>query len=171
MTCIMLVDDDEQVTSALIRIMRKKHKDWTFHAFNDPTEALSALKTGDYQVIVSDYCMNPINGVVFLIDSKVFQRDAIRIILSAQSQLQCAIDAINNADIFRYIEKPVKASLLIDAIEEGLQLRAVTLENEELACLVRRQRKELQRTKKFIDDYIGTNTQIKLSSLTDKDKN
>jgi DNA-binding NtrC family response regulator len=155
MNHIMFVDDDSSVTDALQRRIRKQRKQWEIDIYSCPLEALEALKVGDYEVIVSDYCMAPINGVVFLIESKVFARDAIRIVLSGQRQLDNAIQSINEAEIYRYFEKPIDVNELVYSIDQALHHRNILIENERLANEVRRQRNELTKQKRFIESYLN----------------
>lgn len=147
---IMLVDDDVAITEALRRVIRKRREDWIIETFADPEKALRALRVGRYNVIVSDYCMTPINGAVFLKESRVFQRDAMRIVLSGQAQVEGIISAINEAEIYRYVTKPVNTDELIAAIEQALSYQTVLMDNERLANMVRRQKAELKRARQLL---------------------
>lgn len=137
MAKIMLVDDEENVLNGIMRFLRKK-EGWQASTFTDPTEALKALKTGDYDVIISDYRMPTMDGALFLHETLVFQPDAIRIVLSGKTDFDGLVNFINETGIYKFIHKPVNVNQLIDTIELALQDQALRRENEQLGLSMKR---------------------------------
>jgi len=105
---IMLVDDESNVTNALRRTLTRslQGKAVDIETFDDPRQALARAGEVDFSVVVSDYRMPPMDGVEFLKRFRVIQPDAIRLILSASSDVEALLAAINEAGAFRYILKP-----------------------------------------------------------------
>jgi two-component system, probable response regulator PhcQ len=105
---IMLVDDESNVTNALRRTLARslQGEDCAIEVFNDPRQALERAGEVDFTLVISDYRMPPMDGVVFLKQFRIVQPDAIRLILSASSDVAGLLAAINEAEIFRYIMKP-----------------------------------------------------------------
>ena len=134
---VILVDDDQHLLDAVCRTMRRHEPDWKVVTYTDPEAALKDLKQCNYNVIVSDVDMGPINGVTFLRDSRIFNRDAMRIILSGKGENQTVIEAINEGGIFRYLTKPILARELIATINLAINFQNYQLENERLAGMVR----------------------------------
>ncbi len=161
MAHIMLVDDEPSVTEALKRSIKKAHKDWEVDTFSDPEVALTQLRSKSYHVIISDYKMGAVNGVTFLSESKIFQKKAKRIILSGQQDTEALISAINSAEIYRYLCKPVESSEIILAIEHALLYQNIENENEHLIDKVRQLEEDKKNHEKKLHQISQMNSKIK----------
>lgn len=140
---IQLVDDEPHVLSALQRVLRP-HR-WEVHAFDDVQEALEALTQHDYAVIVSDYKMPHLDGVTYLQFAKQRQPHAMRMVLSAHGDRQSMMQAINQAEIYRFLSKPWEDYEIETAIRAAIDLYQLRHENQRLLEQVRRQGDALQR--------------------------
>ena len=85
------------------------------------------------------------NGVDFLVGTKEHNPHSMRVILSGSTDFDGLMEAINKAEIYRFISKPVDAHELIDTIKQALQLYELLNENRVLAEKVRAQKLELDR--------------------------
>ncbi len=109
---LFLVDDDPQVLRALARDVRVKYKlECRTLSTDDAREALESLKelkrTGEeVAIFISDQRMPQMTGVEFLEASKEFYPDAKRMLLTAYSDIDTAIAAINEVDLDYYLLKP-----------------------------------------------------------------
>lgn len=109
---ILLVDDDPQVLRALARDMRARYKkDYRIMSTDDPEEALASLKelkraAEEIALIVSDQRMPKLSGVELLERSKEYFPEAKRMLLTAYSDIETAIRAINEVDLDYYLLKP-----------------------------------------------------------------
>lgn len=119
---IMLVDDESNVTSALRRTLTRSLQGESFEieTFDDPRLALERAGEVDVSLVVSDYRMPPMDGVEFLKRFRIIQPDAIRLILSASSDVDALLAAINEAGAFRYILKPWDDTDLACVVREAL---------------------------------------------------
>lgn len=149
---LMMVDDEENVLSALQRVCRGQ-KQWEIEIYNDPEAALSRAQTANFDLFLSDYRMPQMNGVQFLSEVKELQPDAMRLILSGQTDHEGLMAAINEAQIYRFIDKPWQEHDLLTTLQQALSLRDVLLENRILANQVREQQKELEQRKLALDKY------------------
>jgi DNA-binding NtrC family response regulator len=117
---ILLLDDEINVLHALSRQLRNCFTgiDLQIEIFTDPEQAL--LRSGEtaFDVVISDYRMPAINGVDFLKTMKGIQPDAVRLVLSASTEFDAIMNAVNQAEVFRYIAKPWQEAEL----QESLQL-------------------------------------------------
>ena len=114
---ILLVDDEPSIINALKRLLyRFGYKVMTAYSGK---EGLKLLEEHRCSVVISDMRMPEMNGGAFL--KKVAQRwpDTVRMLLTGYSDPKDAIDAINTAGIFRYINKPWCDSDIIDAVKEA----------------------------------------------------
>ena len=119
---IMLVDDESNVTSALRRTLTRSLQGESFEieTFDDPRLALERAGELDFSLVISDYRMPPMDGVEFLKRFRIMQPDAVRLILSASSDVDALLAAINQAGAFRYILKPWDSLDLVCIVREAL---------------------------------------------------
>ena len=114
---IQLVDDDKNTLSALGRLLR--NKEWQLDFFYDVREALESLSIKDYDLIISDYRMPLLDGISYLEWARKKQPKAVRIVLTAYQEKDIILQAINKAEVFRFITKPWKNEDLITTINDA----------------------------------------------------
>ena len=105
---ILLVDDEANVLSALQRALRRflPEAEVEIHACQDPELALLRCAETHFDVVMSDYRMPGLTGGDFLQMVKTLQPDAVRLVLSASNDIGEVMDAINRAEVYRYLAKP-----------------------------------------------------------------
>jgi DNA-binding NtrC family response regulator len=110
----MLVDDEVLVLRALQRTMRPlfQGEDVRLETFSDPELALLRCGEVSFDLVMSDYRMPGLNGAEFLQFVKRLQPDAVRVVLSASTDFAEVSNAINRAEVFRYVAKPWAAQEL-----------------------------------------------------------
>jgi len=136
---ILLVDDESNVLKAISRLLR----DYDITAITSPEEALLIASKTNFDVVISDYRMPGMNGVEFLIQLMKIQPDSIRMILTGYADLESAQTAINEAGVYRFINKPWNNIEITNAVKTGLELKLMTEENIRLANQVRDQQLQL----------------------------
>jgi len=117
---VLLVDDEEMVLNS-IRGFFELETDYNLFTSTNPTEAISILVDTPMNVIISDYLMPDMNGIEFLIEAKNKQPKATRIMLTGYADKENAIRAINEADIYQYIEKPWDNDQLLIVIKNAIE--------------------------------------------------
>jgi len=145
MPCLLIVDDEPNVLSALRRLCQNAAilpaiPDPSITTFASPVEALKYIGAHPVDLVISDYRMPDMDGAAFLARVKEQQPDAARIIMSACSDIDGIVRAVNHAGIFRFVSKPWSDPDLKAAILEVLAHRNLLLENRRLADEVRAQR-------------------------------
>jgi signal transduction histidine kinase len=128
------VDDDQDNLTAVEAIL-----DDDFHVtcFRSANEALAYLKSDpDFAIILSDQRMPEMNGVDFLEETLKVNPKPIRILFTGYSDFESAIEAINRAQIYRYLTKPWAPTDLILTLNEAYQKYKMSnelkLKNEQL---------------------------------------
>jgi two-component system probable response regulator PhcQ len=145
MTRILIVDDEDNVLQSLQRSMRQlaKDKNLMIETTSSAIAAIKRLREASFAVVISDFNMPEMSGVDFLKLTKAIQPDAIRLMLSASSDFKTLLDAINEAEVFRYLEKPWNVPDLEDILNLALQQHEQILAERHLADQSRLQTGEL----------------------------
>jgi len=75
------------------------------------------LEARPAEVIVSDMRMPGMDGAAFLKASRAVAPHAVRVLLTGESDVSAAIAAVNEGQIFRFLEKPCPPALLTSVVE------------------------------------------------------
>ncbi len=140
----LVVDDEEIVLVALRETLRQLGLDVT--ATTDPVEALTVLRSQPFSLIVSDHQMPRLTGLELLLEARQIQPRASRILVTAVLNVGTVIEAINRAEICRFLLKPWQREELVAALDAGLDRfdrlatlhRRIDLLEEENASLKRK---------------------------------
>lgn len=126
---VLLVDDDLNILQAYARTLRSSFKVTTT---NNGTDGLAILQQeGPFAVVVSDYRMPEMDGIQFLTQAKKIVPDTVRIMLSGQADLSVSIQAVNEGNIFRFLNKPCPTEQFINVLSAAIeQYRLVVSERE-----------------------------------------
>ena len=157
---ILVLDDEENIVNSIKRCLRKV-SDWNVETFTTGAEALQNARSFSFDLFISDFRMPEMNGVEFLSEAKKIQPNAARIILSGYTDLEALVGAINEAEIFRFINKPWNDYELILTIEQALKYKDILTENKYLADQVRQQNDKLN-----IADQIFTKLEKESPGIT-----
>lgn len=143
---VLVLDDEVNVLHALQRTLRQvfTDKEFRIEIFSDPEQALLRVGEISFDIIVSDYWMPGINGIDFLKTVKSIQPDAVRLILSASTEFSTVMEAINQAEVFRFIPKPWSQEELKKIFLLAIERRDKALEERRLADELRMKRGELE---------------------------
>ena len=98
----VLYVDDEEISRYLSKfVLEKQAPDMSIIALSSPVEAMVYLKLNPVDVVVSDYYMEPVDGLSFLVMVRQHYTSLPFIMLTAQSKESVAITALNeDADYF-----------------------------------------------------------------------
>lgn len=122
---ILLVDDEMNVLHALQRGLRQifMEDEIIIEICTDPIEAANKLGVTEYDCVISDFRMPRMDGIDFLRIAKEIQPDTVRIMLSASTESQTVVEAVNEAEVFRYLTKPWDALELSEKIRSAFAHR------------------------------------------------
>jgi CheY-like chemotaxis protein len=113
-TEILCVDDDPQVLEGLYFYLRRHY---TVHQATSGAKALEQLRSlKNIAVIVSDMRMPDMDGAQFLALSRPISPNSVRLLLTGYADVQSAIAAVNDGQIFRFISKPCSAPDMLVAL-------------------------------------------------------
>jgi DNA-binding NtrC family response regulator len=139
---IMIIDDEENILSSLNRVL-KKEKDFEVVSHTNPHAALAVANREEFHLFLSDYRMPSMDGVELLTRTKTFNPHAMRLIISGAADFNALISAINQAEIYRFIPKPIQVQELLQTLKQALHTHDLIQENRRLSSLVLKQQNEL----------------------------
>jgi len=116
---ILFVDDEKLILQAIKRQMRKQFAVST--ALGGKAGLQMIEENGPYAVVVADMNMPGMNGIEFLLAVQQQAPKTVRIMLTRTANQRTAIDAINQGNIFRFLNKPCPIEDLKHAVTAGIE--------------------------------------------------
>lgn len=124
---VLCVDDEQNVLEGLTLNLRRRFDATT--ALGGPAALEAIQRDGAPAVVVSDMRMPGMNGATFLARVRDVAPDTVRILLTGQADIDSAIAAVNEGQIFRFLTKPCPPPDLLAAIAAAVeQHRLITSE-------------------------------------------
>ena len=165
---LLIVDDEQPVLNALNRSLRREFD--VLLSLSGPA-ALQILREQEVMVVLVDQRMPDMTGVAFLKKAQEIQPDSVRVMLTGYSDIDAIVHAINECQIFYYLQKPwepetLKMILLRAAekylfIQENRELtRKLNLANQQLQAENIILKQEVEKHYSF-DNIIGESAAIK----------
>jgi len=126
---VLCVDDDPRILQGLHRRLRKR---FDLRVATGPEEGLEAVASeGPFAVVVSDMRMPGMDGVQFLGRVQESAPDTVRVMLTGNTDLQTAMEAVNEGNVYRFLTKPCEPEDLARTIDAGIaQYRLIVSERE-----------------------------------------
>ncbi len=142
---ILCVDDETSVLSALRILLSDtlegKHTIEIAESGEEALEVCEELKREglEISVIISDFIMPGMNGDELLVRLHTISSNTVKIMLTGQSDIQGVKRAINEANLYRFLEKPFDNSDLMLTVKSALEAyhreRELELRNRELETI------------------------------------
>jgi two-component system cell cycle response regulator len=116
---ILLVDDDTNLLNGYNRNLRKQ---FDVNIADSGEKALKLLEAEEsFAVIMADQRMPGMDGVTLLRHANNLYQDTVRIMLSGYADVDTALAAVNEGQIFRFLVKPYPMEDLKIILEHGVQ--------------------------------------------------
>jgi signal transduction histidine kinase len=145
---ILYVDDEESNLRIFRDTFRRK-----FNVFTaiSAKEGIKLLETEKIDLILSDQRMPEMSGIEFLKYTFEKYPETNRILVTGYSDINAVENAINQARVFQYVQKPWEEKSLLSTIEDALRIYHLEKENvrqkEELMVAKRKaEESDLQKT-------------------------
>ncbi len=101
---ILIVDDEELILKSIFRVLRNDN--YQILTAQSGEEGLAVLKDCEVQLVISDQQMPGMNGLEFLKHVKIDYPQVLTIMLTGHAEIEIAMDAINDAGVYKFILKP-----------------------------------------------------------------
>lgn len=127
---LLLVDDEDNVLNALVRVLRKDG--YTLYTAKSVAQAFEILAENPIEVVLSDQRMPEQNGTVFLSEVKRTYPNTVRLMLSGYTEVGAVTEAINEGAIYKFLTKPWDDGQLRANIREAFQRFEIEAQNQRL---------------------------------------
>ena len=162
---IIFIDDEESILSAFRRLLRREPYDVL--VTSSPEQVFDWVKQNTISVVISDQRMPVMEGVAVLSRVRELSPDTVRVMLTGYADMQAAVDAINNGNVYRFLAKPWNEIELKGAIKQAEEQFSLILENRRLQTLTIHQNDQLFRMNEELEKRVDARTQ-EVQSLNQK---
>jgi response regulator RpfG family c-di-GMP phosphodiesterase len=127
---VLFVDDEPNILSGYERQLRKQ---FHIHTASGGDAGLQTIaEKGPFAVVVSDFRMPQMNGIQFLSRVREIAPDTVRMMLTGYAEINAAIGAINEGNVFRFLTKPCDTVDLTNAVFEAIRQYHLIIAEREL---------------------------------------
>jgi len=138
---VLIVDDEPESLDLLRRTLRSR---WRVLAAASGPEGLGLLAAEPVTVVVADQRMPMMSGLAFLEQAARSFPHVQRILLTAYTEVEGLIEAINRAAVFGYVTKPWHPDDLIRLVERAAEAHRLHQENKALLRDLRERNRRLE---------------------------
>ena len=142
---ILYVDDEISNLKVFRNTFRR---DYNIYIAETAKEGLQILDKEKIDLVLTDQRMPEISGVEFLKKVMIKYPQPSRILITAYTDFDALKDAVNEAKIFQYIQKPWEQKEIQKIIDNALEIYQLRQKNQELTDKLNIQNKELIRLNK-----------------------
>lgn len=116
---VIVVDDDIGILDSISILLKRKNYEYV--GVTNPLDAIELIKKDNFDLLILDFIMQPINGdqVVELI--RKFNKDLYILLLTGHKDLAPPLETMENFDIQCYCEKSDKFDQLMLLIESAIK--------------------------------------------------
>ncbi|HRU70396.1 MAG TPA: sigma-54 dependent transcriptional regulator, partial [Kiritimatiellia bacterium] len=115
---ILIVDDEARILLLLQSLLKANGYDAV--TAKDGSSALETVRNGDYDLVITDLRMSPMDGLTLFKEIKVLRPELPVILLTAYASVETAIEAMKNG-AFDYLSKPFKVDEMLDTVKRAIE--------------------------------------------------
>lgn len=128
---VLFVDDEPAVLDGYSRLLNKHFAIDTAVGGAAGLQKVELRRVDPYAVVVSDLRMPEMDGAGFLARVKAESPDTTRIALTGYADIQMAMNAVNEGEVFRFLTKPCDKEVMSKTLTAAIvQHRLVIAERE-----------------------------------------
>ncbi len=147
---ILIVDDEAAQMRALCDTLGSHGYHPT--GFTDGSEALKALQTTRFELLLADLMMPGMDGIALLQAALKADRELVGIIMTGEGTIATAVEAMKSGAL-DYILKPFKLSAILPVLARARAVRDLRIANAELERSVRQRTLELETANKELEAF------------------
>ncbi len=123
---LLFVDDEPMILDALKRVTRKL--DAEIYTAQSGQEALDLMAKNRIDIIISDINMPNMDGITLLSKVSKISPETIRIILTAYTDIDNTLSAINEGKVWGYLHKPWDNKALLNTLNQVIEFQRSLVE-------------------------------------------
>lgn len=160
---VLAVDDEPGILNSLRRVFHGEQ--FKFYSAVSGKEALELLQgLTDVAVIISDQRMPQMNGAEFLKKAGPLAPDAIKIMLTAYSDFESTINAVNEGGATHFLLKPWNEDQLLNTVRTAIDFYDAKLQNLRKQMIIQTQNRQLA---KNLQEIAEKNAALERLATTD----
>ena len=126
---VLVIDDEPGILESLADLFRRE-----FHvlATGDPDEALAILAAEEVSVVISDQRMPRLSGAQLLTKAASLSPSTIRVLLTAYTDIDTVVEAVNEAKVYSYLSKPWRDEEILELVRTAVETHDLAVEERKL---------------------------------------
>lgn len=161
---ILVVDDEEQVCQLLA--VQLAPYGFSVSSVTDPREAIPAILTGDYQLVLLDVEMPELRGVPLLKELRAQGSDVCVIIMTGFRQTQDEIEEMRK-DAFARLVKPFEPEDLLQHIDRAIRRNALSMPESQVERQIGMRIRALREWRSVTLEQLGGATHLSPALISD----
>lgn len=126
---ILVVDDEIELKNALVDALSAQS--FEVRGFTSGQEALAALRSADFDLLISDLMMPEMDGIELITAALEIDPNLVAIIMTGQGTIQTAVESMQ-AGTVDYVLKPFRLQTLMPILTRAINTRRLRKENLQL---------------------------------------
>lgn len=153
---ILFVDDEALLLEGIKRQLRR---DVDLTTAEGAAVALQILaEQGPFAVVVSDYNMPGMDGIAFLNNVYQLYPQTVLIMLTGRAEMDLVINALHNAHIARFLNKPCPKEILLETLTDGLEQYRLRMSEQLLQAQIQQANSELHKLNTQLESLVEQKT-------------
>lgn len=149
---LLLIDDEVENLNLLRRTFIRDYKVFTA---TDARDAITILEENpDISLVISDQRMASMTGTEFFKHIVNLYPDLIKILLTAYTDIEALVDAINEGKVYKYVTKPWDPEEFKLTVKRAIEVYELSKKNKELVRDLAQKNAELQQMKDYSDERV-----------------
>ena len=142
---VLVVEDDDSFREVILGFLEKPERD--ISAEKDGKEAISALQSHPFDLVISDLVMPGADGMAVLREAKKRNPDCVVILITGYASLDSALQAIRGG-AYDYLRKPFKLDQLEIVVKNACEKISLIRENQWLLQKLKESMEEMKDLRK-----------------------
>lgn len=150
---ILIVDDEARQMKALCDMLGDAGFETA--GFTGSEEALAALQTAKFDLLLTDLRMPGLDGIELLRAAQQVDSHLVGVVMTGHGTIATAVEAMQ-AGALDYLLKPFALSVALPVLNRALAMRRLRMENERLQEHVRERTAELEASNQELEAFSHT---------------
>ncbi|OQW77555.1 MAG: hypothetical protein BVN35_05395 [Proteobacteria bacterium ST_bin11] len=153
---ILFVDDEALLLEGLKRQFRREF-DIEVAQGGEAALALMA-ESAPFAVVVSDYNMPVMDGIAFLNQIYNLYPQTVLMMLTGRAELNIAVNALHDAHISRFLNKPCPKEVLVETLNDGLEQYRLRMSEHILQAQLQQTNQQLNALNNHLEELVAQKT-------------